>query len=94
MAIPQQLAEQLSDPAGAVQEFCNMAPGIPWTNQILDDMLETLGNEKFVVVRNIMLPPVNGLRLLKAHLMTKEVKVKKTTKQYICATVNYDKQYP
>ena len=94
MAIPQQLAEQLSDPAGAVQEFCNMAPGIPWTNQILDDMLDTLRKEKLILVQNKIIQPVNGLRLLKAHLMTKEIKVKKTTKQYICATVSYDKQYP
>lgn len=90
MAIPQQLAEELSDPAVAVQEFFNMAPGIPWTNQILDDMLETLGNQKLVCMFNKMTPPVHGLTQFTTYLVTKEEKVKKTTKRQIEASVQYE----
>ena len=88
MAIPQQLALQLSVHAAAVQDFCNMAPGIPWTNQMLDDMLETL--EQTNLSSNIELtPPVHGLTKIGAYIFRDQRKVKKEMKSEIRATVHY-----
>ena len=63
MAIPPQLASVLGDNATAVQEFCNMAADIPWTDQLIDDMMESLAAEGMVSMRVDMTPPVNGLTL-------------------------------
>ena len=76
MAIPQQLARELSDPAIAIQEFCNMAPGIPWSNQILDDMLETL--EVLEVVSMRTETPGNGLTAISGSLFRARTRKKKT----------------
>ena len=89
MAIPQQLGHILSDQAAAVQEFCNMAPGIQWSNQILDDMLETLG-DSCISSKIEMTPSVTGLTQIKADLFTEYRKVgRKETKKMIRATVAY-----
>jgi len=87
MAIPPQLACKLSVHAAAVQDFCNLAQGIPMTNQILDDMLDTLGGEDWPLLytSTTMTPPVNGLTEINASL--KKSKSKK--KQYIDASVQY-----
>ena len=90
MAIPPQLAEVLSDNATAVQEFCNMASGIPWTNQILDDMMESLTAEGMVSMRVDMTPPVNGLTSICGTLLLCEAKVKKPATQNIIARVTFD----
>ena len=38
LALPPQLEQTLPETAAAsVSQFCEMAPGIPWSNQILDD---------------------------------------------------------
>ena len=37
--LPPQLANALGDAASNVAELCFMAPGIPWSAQMLDDML-------------------------------------------------------
>jgi hypothetical protein len=43
LALPPQLEQTLPETAAAsVSQFCEMAPGIPWSNQTLDDMVETL----------------------------------------------------
>ena len=88
MAIPPQLARKLSNHATAVQEFCNMAPGIPWTNQMLDDMLESLTAEGIVSMRVDMTPPVNGLTSICGTLLICEAKVKKA----IIARATFDWQ--
>jgi len=65
-----------------------MAPETPWTNQILDDMLDTMGGEVFypyIVVETYMTPPVNGITEINASL--KKAKDKK--KQHIDAYVQY-----
>ena len=38
-ALPPQLCRRLGDAAPHVAGFCEMAPGIPWSAEILDDML-------------------------------------------------------
>ena len=38
--LPPQLADVLSDNASNVAEMCFLAPGIPWSNQLLDDTLD------------------------------------------------------
>ena len=37
--LPPQLAEALGDQASSVAELCFVAPGTPWSTQLLDDML-------------------------------------------------------
>ena len=83
MAIPQQLARELSDPAIAIQEFCNMAPGIPWSNQILDDMLETLESEGACTR---ITTPGKGLTAINGYLCWAKARKKKT----IVARVTFD----
>ena len=80
MAIPPQLAEVLSVQASAVQEFCNMASGIPWTNQMLDDMLETMAIKSCWQVYSDMSPPMNGIVV---NFDIKEEKIGKTVKKFI-----------
>ena len=89
MAIPQQLARELSDHAAAVQEFCNMAPGVAWSNQMLDDMLDSL-SECSVRTDMKMTPPVQGLTLISVALFRDYRKVKKDVFQReIRAVVSY-----
>ena len=84
MAIPPQLACKLSDHAAAVQDFCNLAQGIPWTNQMLDDMLETLAIKPYWQVYSDMLPPMDGIV---ANFDIKEEKIGKTVKKNIVVQV-------
>ena len=77
MAIPPQLARVIPEDAAAlVQEFCLMAPGIPWSSQILDDMLSTLGNI-IISSRIEFTPPVGGPTEISAQLLTDGSKKKK-----------------
>ena len=89
MAIPPQLACKLSDHAAAVQEFCNMAPEIPWTNQMLDDMLDSLNETVGVSTEMQMTPPVHGLTKIHAQIMVFSWKLKKKVKRDIRAIVSY-----
>ena len=43
MSLPPQLALMLGDVAGNVAACAEMAPGVPWSNAILDEMVEDLG---------------------------------------------------
>ena len=89
MAIPPQLACKLSDHAAAVQDFCNMAPGVAWTNQMLDDMLEGFA-ESSVHTEMTFTPPVRGLTKISVWLIKTQRKVKKDVmKNEIRATVHY-----
>ena len=38
-SLPPQLAAALGDNAARVADMCFLAPGVPWSNQLLDDML-------------------------------------------------------
>ena len=42
--LPPQLAAALGDNASNVAEMCFLAPGIPWSNQLLDDMMADIRN--------------------------------------------------
>ena len=88
MAIPQQLAREPS--ATAVQEFCNMAPGIPWTNQMLDDIFETLDENGSLLVEDKLTPPVKGLTMISAFLVVCSPVRGKPKKQQIEVSVNSD----
>jgi hypothetical protein len=97
MAIPPQLAEVLSDHAAAVQEFCNMAPGIPWTNQTLDDMLDNLDKKgtpseqsNTLYLQSRFDATINGIKLIEVRIMRQGRKVKKTWKRCINAAVYYE----
>ena len=83
MAIPPQLACKLSDHAAAVQEFSNLAPGIPMTNQMLDDMLETLSLQIIWQVQSVFSPPVDGLVRIDVYFQIHEQKIGKAVTKYI-----------
>ena len=87
MAIPPQLACKLSVHAAAVQDFCNLAPGIPMTNQMLDDMLQTMAIQRFWQVPSDMSPPVNGLVRIDVYFQIQEEKIGKGVKKIILAAV-------
>ena len=85
MAIPPQLARAIpEDAAAVVQEFCMMAPGIPWSSQILDDLLSTSGNS-IIGSRIEFTPPVGGLTKIDADIVLTE----RSKKKKIIAFVNY-----
>ena len=86
MAIPPQLACKLSDNATAVQEFCNLAPGIPMTNQMIDDMLESLQTPIWKVHSDFS-PPVDGIVRIDVYFILQEEKIGKSFKKFIRASV-------
>ena len=45
--LPPQLAAALGDNAARVADMCFLAPGVPWSNQLLDDMLADLRAGRF-----------------------------------------------
>jgi hypothetical protein len=96
--LPLQLVQTLPEPAAAsVSQLCEMAPGIPWTNQILDDMVEALKDQPCIPsqltlslpVNGIMSSPVGGITKFEAFLFCARRKVKKEMKTEIRAVVNY-----
>ena len=89
--LPPQLAQTLPEPAAEmVSQLCEMAPGIPWSNQILDDMMETLKNNA-TSSKLALSPPVDGITTIEADLFCDYQRVKKG-KTEICgirAVVHY-----
>ncbi len=87
--IPPQLDNVLPGPALlSVNEMCEMMPGIPWSNQILDDLLDTLGDYNIFPEINF-LPPVNGITKIEVGLFRQRMKVKGGWKMEIDARVSY-----
>ena len=78
MANIPQLEHVLPGPALlSVNEMCEMAPGIPWSNQILDDLLDTLSVNNPFVPEIKLSPPINGITRFQAGIFrehTKKVK--------------------
>ena len=86
MAIPQQLVQMLPGPAAdTVQQLCDMAPGVQWNNQTLDDMLEG----KLPSLKIEFDPPNAGITKIEADLFRVSQKVKKEWKKEIRAVVHY-----
>ena len=67
-----------------------MAPGIPWSNQILNDMLETLKDNR-ISSKLTLSPPVDGITTIEADLFCDYQRVKKgkTEIRGIRAVVHY-----
>ena len=88
--LPPQLVQMLPESAAAsVSPFCEMAPGIPWSNQIFDDMVETLKNQNCISSKLALSPPVDGITKIEADLFCDRQKVKKEWKTEILAAVRY-----
>ena len=89
--IPPQLEQELPETAAAaLSQFCEMAPGIPWSNQILDDMLETLKSNSYSIPSKLALsPPVDGITKIEANLIRAGQRVKKEWKAEVRAMVHY-----
>jgi len=88
--LPPQLVQTLPETAAAaVSQLCEMAPGIPWSNQILDDMAETLKNQGAISSKLALSLPVDGIAKIEADLFCGSQKVKKEWKTEIRAVVHY-----
>ena len=89
--LPPQLVQTLPGPAAAsVGQLCEMAPDIPWTNQILDDILESLkGDPLYISVARPVSSLVDGITKFDAFLICERHKVKKEMKMEIRAFVRY-----
>jgi hypothetical protein len=87
--IPPQLDHVLPGPALlSVNEMCEMMPGIPWTNQILDDLVDTLRDTNIFQVNNLS-PPVGGITAITVGLYHERTRVKGKRKMEISARVFY-----
>ncbi len=87
--IPPQLDNVLPGPALlSVNAMCEMAPGIPWSNQILDDLMDTLSNSNIFQGINLS-PSVGGITRLDVGLFHQRTKVKGKWKMEISARVYY-----
>ena len=91
MANIPQLEHVLPGPALlSVNEMCEMAPGIPWSNQILDDLLDTLSVNNPFVPEIKLSPPINGITRIQAGIFRERTKkVKGVWQCRIMATVLY-----
>ena len=88
MALPPQLEQILPETAGTlVSQLCEMAP---WSNQILDDMLETL-KDNSMSSKLALSPPADGITKIEADLFCDYQRVKKgkTEIRGIRAVVHY-----
>ena len=87
--LPPQLVQTLPETAAEmVSQLCEMAPGIPWSNQILDDMLETLKSNS-ISSKLALSPPVDGITTIEASLIRNSQRVTKELKTEIGAMVHY-----
>ena len=86
LALPPQLEQTLPETAAAsVSQFCEMAPGIPWSNQTLDDMVKTL-KENSVLSKTTTAP---GFAQINATIFHFHKMVKKEEKVELKAHVSY-----
>ncbi len=89
MANIPQLDHVLPGPAVlSVNEMCEMAPGIPWSNLSLDDMLNDLHRDHICSTIHLS-PPVGGITRLHVSLFQHRTKVKKERVWEIAARVTY-----
>ena len=85
--LPPQLERTVPEPAAAsIGKFSEMAPGIPWSNQTLDDMLETL-RRSHINTKVVLSPPLTGITRIESDLFTQ--RTKKEWKSEIFAVVDY-----
>ena len=86
LALPPQLEQTLPETAAAsVSQFCEMAPGIPWSNQTLDDMVETF-KQGSVLSKTTTAP---GFAQINASIFRVSKMVKKEEKVKLNAQVSY-----
>ena len=86
LALPPQLEQTLPQTAAAfVSQFCEMAPGIPWSNQTLDDMVETFKAQS-VISKTTTAP---GFAQINASIFRFFKMVKKEEKVELKAHVRY-----
>lgn len=76
-ALPPQLCQALGDAAPKVAEFCEMAPGVPWSAELLDDMLS--GSDLYYRFWRLKSGRADGMEI---H-MSYEVATRKANKQQI-----------